>query len=92
MEPFLTVQGNEREQTSILQFTQKTNLASAKLTECISYFKRAERVQAAFLGDPLVVVEETGYVLWWQGDPTVVEQQCRYQAVCVLSLLSGDHS
>lgn len=66
---------------------------SEKLTECISYFKRAEWVQAALLGDSLVVVEEVGYVLWRQGDPAVVEQWYWWWFVVgVLSLLSDDHS
>lgn len=63
-----------------------------KKVEYISYFKRAEWVQAALLGDPLVVVEEVGYVLWRQGDPAVVEQRCRWFVAGVLSLLGGDHS
>lgn len=32
----------------------------------ISYLKRTKWVQAALLYYPLVVVEEVGYVLWWQ--------------------------
>ena len=49
-------------------------------------------VQAALLGDPLVVVEEEGYVLWRQGDPAVVKQRCSWFVVGVFSLLSGDRS
>lgn len=58
----------------------------------MSYFKRAEWVQATLLGDPLVVVEEVGYVLWRQGDLAVVEEQCWWFEVGVRSFLSGDHS
>lgn len=59
---------------------------------CTFYFKRAERVQAALLGDPLVVVEEVGNVLWRQGDPAAVKRRCRCSVVDDLGLLSGDHS
>lgn len=45
------------------------------------------------LGDPLVVVEEVGYMLWRQGDHAVVEQRwCWWLVVGVLRALSGDHS
>lgn len=62
------------------------------LTPTISYFKRAERIQAASLGDPLVVVQEIGYVLWWQGDPAVVERWCWWFVVWVFRRLSGYHN
>lgn len=43
----------------------------------------------AQLGDLLVVVEEVGYVLGWQGDPAVVQQRCSCCAVADLSSLGG---
>lgn len=72
------------------QYGKTKNLNSDKLTQCISYFKRAEWVLAALLGGPLVVVKEIGYVLWRQGDPTVVEEHCRWFEVGALRPLRGD--
>lgn len=62
------------------------------MTGRISYFKRAEWVQSALLGDLLVIEEEIGYVLWRQGDPAVVEQWCWWFVDGVLSIRSCDHS
>lgn len=76
----------------MLPLYTKTNLNSWKLSECISYFKRTEWVQAALLSDLLVVLEEIGDVLWRQGDPAVVEQWHRWFVVRVLSPLCGDRS
>lgn len=44
------------------------------------------------LGDPLVVAEEIGYVLWREGDPAVVEQRCWWFVASFLNPLSGDHN
>lgn len=44
------------------------------------------------LGDLLVVLEEIGDVLRWQGDPAVVEQRHRCFVAGVLGPVRGDRS